>query len=531
MVYVAGHDSKDFRQLNGTLSEYIPGLLTNLKQSVLSEHMTLVLLADGLYLDPKYSVAQTQVIAYSPHPPFNGVLTDVTREFVPQTTNTRPAIIDSGDDYCLVSFAQRACALFDPNDQSYRMLSIVGHGGGWGPTYNGPIQPNGKGNGQPGWSGLCLDITTGSSLSTIDLARVLDQMGRTLPSGAAHQGQPAIDVLFLDACLMGMLEVAYEIRHHAKYLVAAQSQLWGFLRYDHYLSNALFDPTPEPYELARSIVTNYQTDAYTLPFALSAIDLSAIEDLAQAVHRLAQHSIALIDQHSDSCQHFFDAYLSAQKFDYSSDGVLDSRSEAYVDLLSYAKALTQDPTLPAEIASDAQAIIDRVGIRRQCESVVSGQYTTVPQFVNNYTTPDGTAIVYCRTKTTQSLTSANQGHDIQSLPDSDLGEAYGLSIYMPFGRRDARPYVKPLNTVNDDHLRGLQPLYYCGQDTLKQDRINHLRYYYTGNQLAFLGDPYLKWDYAVTWEHFLHYMEEWRMRTARAEFTVFSQFVLPQLRK
>ena len=115
-------------------------------------------------------------------------------------------------------------------------MSLVGHGAGWGA--NGlPAQPK-------TWTeqgeeivdiqgGMLWDDTPGDgitetqSLSTRALGSALRQV-------KAATGK-SIDLLYLDACSMAMVEVAYEVRDSVNYLLASENTKWATFPYDRLL--------------------------------------------------------------------------------------------------------------------------------------------------------------------------------------------------------------------------------------------------------------------------------------------------------
>jgi hypothetical protein len=66
---------------------------------------------------------------------------------------------------------------------------------------------------------ILFDDATGHSLDTLELGRVIHDISAII-------GQP-LDVLGMDACLMASVEVAYQLRPHARFLVASQELVPG----------------------------------------------------------------------------------------------------------------------------------------------------------------------------------------------------------------------------------------------------------------------------------------------------------------
>jgi hypothetical protein len=70
-----------------------------------------------------------------------------------------------------------------------------------------------------GWRGACEDEQNGSGnlMTMVDMAAAIRQ-------SLTSAGIDKFDVITFHACLMSMVEVAYELRNCANYLVASDSQ-------------------------------------------------------------------------------------------------------------------------------------------------------------------------------------------------------------------------------------------------------------------------------------------------------------------
>jgi cysteine peptidase C11 family protein len=130
--------------------------------------------------------------------------------------------------------------------------------------------------------GIAYDDRSGDCLDNRELKRVL---------GAAHQllGRK-VDLVGMDACLMTMLEVAYQIRDHAQILVGSEEVEPGDgWPYDTVLRDLAARPVMTGSDLAGTIVRRY-AESYQrrrVEVTQSAIDLSKLDPLVDAVDRLA----------------------------------------------------------------------------------------------------------------------------------------------------------------------------------------------------------------------------------------------------
>src|SRR5262249_31403284 len=107
----------------------------------------------------------------------------------------------------------------------------------------------------------------------------------------AHRilGHP-VDILGLDACLMTMLEVAYQLRDHVRVLVGSEEvepgEGWPHAAI---LGDLTARPAMTPRELAITIVRRYAESYDDGPDATqSAIDLGKLDDLVGTVDALAR---------------------------------------------------------------------------------------------------------------------------------------------------------------------------------------------------------------------------------------------------
>ncbi len=141
----------------------------------------------------------------------------------------------------------------------------------------------------PAERAICVDDGSGHSLDTVELGRVLEQITTLL-------GQP-LDILGMDACLMSNIEVAYQARPYAKYLVASEELEPGDgWPYDRVLARLTANPSMPAAELAGHIVQDYVQfyldQRHIGDITQSALDLSRLDALTAPLDRLAEHLLA-----------------------------------------------------------------------------------------------------------------------------------------------------------------------------------------------------------------------------------------------
>lgn len=443
MLYLAGDDSVPDVRGQVSLTNKIDTLMSYLRSADANQNARIVVLYDGnTDGDSKLFVRD---------PGAKG-LTTLEGALLPYWFKNE---LDSGDWQTLRNFIIWARATY-PGAQ-HTMLSIVDHGGGWAPTSPDPIaQPRGDAMVRAGgWAGIALDTRAregvGSSISTRQLATALEDMLKT--SGP-------LDLLFLDACLMGMVEVAFQVEPYAHYLVAGQNLLWAQLPYDKYLSPTTLGADTSAERLAQDIVAKYNEDPpQELPYVIAALDLGKLKGLVEQTNQLAlKLGMELSIERQVVEGKIRAAYAASQKFDYDASFSLDP-TDAFVDLADFALHLQQSD-ISSDVSAQAALVYGQIA-----GAVGSGQ------LVLNLKRQDG------------------------SVDDDypwNFAGAHGLSIYLPLGERDCRPtglLVRP--GVGAAEPPCIAPIT-LGTEAYQIEP--QLKYYQRANQLRFSGP-----DGAASW--------------------------------
>jgi hypothetical protein len=194
----------------------------------------------------------------------------------------------------------------------YYLLAVVNHGGGWQPTGEQQLAAA-----DPVPTGIVWDYTNGGDyMSTVELGNAL--------SSASSGGTDKLDVVFLDACLMQMIEVGYEIKDYSQFLVASEYTGWAPGPYDDYISS--ITSTTTPLQLANIIVDEYHNWLTGTIYAhtMSSINLAQLGNLAQEVDHLAQELtgglptyLTQIENSRSDCQKLSrDSYIDLSHFAY-----------------------------------------------------------------------------------------------------------------------------------------------------------------------------------------------------------------------
>ena len=187
--------------------------------------------------------------------------------------------------------------------------------------------------------GIAYDDGSADCLDNRELTRAMAHAHRVL-------GRP-VDVVGMDACLMTMLEVAYQLREHARILVGSEEiepeKGWP---YTAVLGDLTARPAMTGAELAESIVRLY-VESYAgrrHEATQSAIDLGRLDEVVEAVDALARALLAAMP----------DATLEAQIYG-AWRRTLRFFDHLYVDLHHFAVNLA--------------ATVDRSAVRQACAEI------------------------------------------------------------------------------------------------------------------------------------------------------------------
>jgi len=242
------------------LSYYVDEDINRIKEVGSSTQISLVTLAD------KSGNGDTHAYFFKPNAVVDIPLSDIN----PSWTNE----LDMGDPATFEIFSTYMINRFRADHFS---LSLFDHGGD-------------------------LDGVIGDDISFNSLQ--IEEIGDALRSITQNTGLSKLDIFGLDACLMGMTEMAYEIRNYAYVFVGSEKVEWGCphypiclspssWRYNEFLSYLRSNPTTDRNALATRIVDTY-VDHYLEPVwhashsvTLSAINLDYIENLANKIDNLA----------------------------------------------------------------------------------------------------------------------------------------------------------------------------------------------------------------------------------------------------
>jgi len=192
----------------------------------------------------------------------------ITQDFDPILINSPLKIdlveLNMGDPQTLVDFANWAAINYPAKKY---LLVIWNHGGGFRSLNLA--------------KDIAWDDTNGGDKIT------MSELEDALSMISAQIGKN-IDLVGMDACLMAMTEVAYQIKDYADILVTSEeSEPEGGWPYDTILSQLTSNPSLTPTQLATNIVDDYIFTYPTTYVTQSAIDLSYMDTLTGQLSNLA----------------------------------------------------------------------------------------------------------------------------------------------------------------------------------------------------------------------------------------------------
>jgi hypothetical protein len=217
----------------------------------------------------------------------DGVDRMVLAENGPRIVQRLPEL-DMGSAETLADFIDWATTAYPA---SHYCLVIWNHGTGWRRIE------------EPLTRGVSYDETNGSYLN-------MERLKDGVSAG------PRLDIVGFDACVMAMIEVAYQIRDSARYMVGSEhdepASGWD---YSAILSRLYSHPQMTAAELAHAIVDSYGAAYSQAGFAAtqSAVDLSQVDGFAAAIDEFAG---ALLDVQSGRSKSIHDARDATQCFSY-----------------------------------------------------------------------------------------------------------------------------------------------------------------------------------------------------------------------
>lgn len=194
--------------------------------------------------------------------------------------------------------------------------------------------------------GICYDDTSMDFLDNQDLVQALVE--------AEDQTGKHIDLLGMDACLMSMIEVAYQVRKQATCLVASQEVVratgWP---YNRILAALVASPMMTTQELSQLLVREFGTyysmeGSYGGKDTLAALDLQALPEL---FIRLSSFSETLVANYHLN-------FSLERGFLYAKQDVERFKDKDYTDLLALLKQIDKWYELKDKISQEIHELVE-----------------------------------------------------------------------------------------------------------------------------------------------------------------------------
>nr|MDQ2732764.1 clostripain-related cysteine peptidase [Armatimonadota bacterium] len=288
------------------------------------------------------------------------------------SVGSNPTTADQGSYRHLQSFLQWGQSNFPA--QHY-LVVLWNHGAGWKPIGNNLC-------GGTRSRGISYDDQSCDSIETWQIA-------------SAFAGLAPVDVVAMDASLMQMIEVNYDMRNITRYIVGSEDSPPGQgYPYDQWLSALTSQPATDPLTIARTICdtfanyyqNNKDVNGVLEPVTQSVVDTTKLTGVAQSMTTLA--NVLLQDQSQfasqfaasrDACTEFGNV-LQEDPNGYPAD---------YRDLVQYATLLKQNaPSAPGltaaangVISAVNASVLDNRGVRQ--DSFAQGLSVFVPRPVDS----------------------------------------------------------------------------------------------------------------------------------------------------
>ncbi|MEM7534444.1 MAG: leucine-rich repeat domain-containing protein [Chloroflexota bacterium] len=261
---------------------------------------------------------------------------------------------NTANPYSLSQFIKTGIHAYPNADRI--MLSLIGHGAGWAPNtkYAQPpivdIQPDELG-------GLLQDHhPKPRSISTRSLGKAFQW--------AYQSTGKMIDLVYFDACSMGMWEVAYEVSPYVRYQMFSANTAWATFPYDQHV-NAI-DGERSVIEIGKAWIQNEVNILEgTYPFTFAMVESSQLEAIQSALKNVSDALIqALYGDVTTTRSKLRAAFDATERFESNYDGYINEYDN-YGDLSSFAVALAQQfPDLSSQTDQLQNAIGNAVILQK-----------------------------------------------------------------------------------------------------------------------------------------------------------------------
>ncbi|KKQ10879.1 MAG: Clostripain family protease [candidate division TM6 bacterium GW2011_GWF2_36_6] len=248
--------------------------------------------------------------------------------------------------------------------------------------------------------GILYDDSQGTCLRNEDLTSALSQIKEVFGR--------KIDIVGMDACLMAMVEIAYQIKDYANILVGSQQiepgTGWIF---DRFLIPLISDPYSFNAEILAKLIVKTYGDFYIASGTQSAIYLDSLDLLYGNIDAVAKTILECLNYRSP-------AVIGALK--YARSNSLEFDNKKYIDLFCFYRQLNAKiPALRTEAENSTQSC---------CFVKPSQKYFMALDLLHQHLSA-GMLII-------SDVVFANAAN-------GNMKDAHGISIYYPISRYKIHP--------------------------------------------------------------------------------------------
>jgi hypothetical protein len=188
-----------------------------------------------------------------------------------------------------------------------------------------------------GFRNICSDYTSDDYLT-------MSELRSALTDSEIH-----LDMIGFDACLMGMTEVAFQMRDLADYMTGSEeSGVGSGLPYDTILRDLTTSPSMSGAALAETIVTRCEERYSNVSYCtMAASNLGAITELGSTVNAFAETLENGLATYRNQIQY---AYLISEWYS----------DPAYIDLYDFARRISEDPSISNSTRVAAMGVMTSV---------------------------------------------------------------------------------------------------------------------------------------------------------------------------
>jgi len=214
-----------------------------------------------------------------------------------------------GDPKCLQNFLIYGVQNFPAKRY---MVLLFDHGSGWRRNLDVSITKD-----------ICWDDIYNSSITIPELKSALQAMVSLIGR--------KIDLLYLDACVMGTVEVDYQLKDTVSYLVSSEAIAWigGSKRWYKTLNQLTSNPSMSPSELGILFAQSYFNSYPSMPRTIAVKDLSKMDEIASSIYNFSRYLRECLDTYANTL-------ISLRNQTESFSPYLNTEEE-YIELYQYAE--------------------------------------------------------------------------------------------------------------------------------------------------------------------------------------------------